>query len=40
MIAEIADLRAILKKIDHTLSVHGKVDRNTDLHKLVQEALD
>lgn len=32
-------LRAILIGVDHTLTVHGKIDRDTDLHKRVQNAL-
>ena len=30
---------SVLKAVDHTLIVHGKVDANTDLHKRVQNAL-
>lgn len=37
---EIERLRDVLRKVDHTVSVHGKMDCDTDLHKLVQEAID
>ena len=32
-------LRTILAGVDHTLTVHGKIDADTDLHKRVQTAL-
>ena len=29
----------LLRRVDHTLSVHGHIDANTDLHQLIKEAL-
>lgn len=28
-----------LRRVDHTLAVHGKVDAESDLHKLIQDIL-
>jgi hypothetical protein len=36
---ETKQLYELLHKIDHTVSVHGHMDRDTDLHKLIQKAL-
>ena len=33
------DYVALLKAIDHTLSVHGHIDANTPLHERVQRTL-
>ena len=34
-----AELAEALRRVDHTLTVHGKVDANTDLHAFVRAAL-
>jgi hypothetical protein len=39
MEAENERLRAALFAIDHTLSVHGHVDANTDLHRRICDLL-
>ena len=40
MTVQAAELRELLRRVDHTLSVHGHVDRGTDLHQLIQQALN
>lgn len=34
------DACEVLRQIDHTLSVHGKIDADTDLHKRARSILE
>jgi hypothetical protein len=37
--AEIKRLREVLKAVDHTLTVHGHIDRETPLHDRITSAV-
>ncbi len=39
MLKSRAELLEVLRRIDHTLAVHGHFDAETDLHKLIQDVL-
>ena len=34
-----ADMLEALRRVDHTVSLHGKMDSLTDLHKFVQDTI-
>ena len=34
------DLLEALKRVDHTLTVHGHVDAETDLHAFIRDAIE
>jgi len=34
------ELLEVLKAVNHTLSVHGHIDSDTDLHEIVQAILE
>ena len=38
-VSEAAQYRSLLVRIDHTVSVHGHMDADTELHRLIRSAL-